>query len=98
MRRDGKTTRLIDAAVQALFADGEIYILTNKGVDAVDDGGRIRGLPEATPFFVDPDYSQGNMAQRDFYNRLVSRLSNEHRGQFETKSTSDYFRISIETN
>jgi len=86
MRRTGKTTRLIDEAVQMLFNDGEITVLNNyqlfdkaekwkRGFKDEQINARLR--------LIDPDARKDNKAQFYFYEALKRRLYTEHYGAFE---------------
>lgn len=87
MRRDGKTTRLIDAAIQELFNNGEVYVPS--GIKAMrlhgKDGGR--GIDDYLYFrmtkytdydFWEYDGSINVKAQDDFARRFKDRLNREH--------------------
>jgi hypothetical protein len=79
MRRSGKTTRLIDQAVQHLFEHGYIRILLNHEIfsDVLDK----RYTKEQQLFlvrFIDQDALPDNRAQLHFLQALSSRLAYEH--------------------
>ena len=87
MRQDGKTTRLIDAAIQELFTKGSVYI--PDGARAVrlhgKDGGR--GYDELMYHrmtkYTDYDFWDDNgkalpKVQDDFARRFKRRLNSEH--------------------
>lgn len=87
MRRDGKTTRLIDLAIQELFTKGIVYI--PRGADAVklasEDGRRGYGYDVyyAMIRYVDCDFWDKNnnfrpAVQDDFAIRFRRRLYSEH--------------------
>ena len=82
MRRTGKTTRLIDAAVQTLFTTGFIYIptksqLLNK-VNPLKRIMRVKNINDSQVFY---DLDE----QNHFYKCLKRRLYTEHHGSFEEK-------------
>ena len=85
MRRSGKTTRLIDEAVQLLFEHGEITILNNYKLFNRRSEWK-RGLTdkqiELRLKLVDYDAREDNQAQYYFIDGLKRRLYNEHRGSF----------------
>lgn len=82
MRRSGKTTRLIDTAIQALFERGELHLSLNDNVKSD---------------FLDPDSRKGNKAQRDFVDRLIKRLSIEHSGSYQTIKQGDFVLITLKS-
>lgn len=94
MRRSGKTTRLVDEAVQYLFKEGSIRIPSN---NEIFDKFYQKGLnnQQMVEFwkFVDVDARKDNRAQDDFLHKLRDRLLNEHkdrvvmigRNQFKVK-------------
>lgn len=80
MRRSGKTTRLIDKAVQHLFEKGSIQILLNNEIFNEDITNKMTDEEKANHFeFVDQDAAKGNYAQRDFLDRFSNRLLYEHK-------------------
>ena len=89
MRRTGKTTRLIDQAIQSLFANDQLYLLKkqalNKFRNIIKDGSTL---------FVDPDHRMSNQAQYDFIYRVMKRLEVEHAGTYKLKTVSkDYIHV-----
>jgi len=91
MRQTGKTTRLVDEAVQYLFAHGSIRILTNS---EIYNPNFMRGfkVPEVDMFlkFIDPDNRSDNSAQRYFIDMLNRRLATEHGGSTERISNTEF--------
>lgn len=91
MRQSGKTTRLVDAAVQHLFKHGSIKILTNS---EVFDKNSLRGYePEQVYMllkFIDPDTRPDNRAQQYFIEALDRRLATEHGGSTERISATEF--------
>jgi hypothetical protein len=86
MRRSGRTTRLVDAAIQTLFTEGEIYIPFSRWVE--DKVGRLGYSPEELQKrdrFI--DWIEGgemhNNTQIYLRNKILDRLHLEHNGQFE---------------
>ena len=80
MRRSGKTTRLIDKAVQHLFEKGSIRILLNNEIFNEEITSKMTDKEKADYFeFVDQDAAKGNYAQRDFLDRFSNRLLYEHK-------------------
>lgn len=100
MRRSGKTTRLIDQAVQHLFDKGRVVVPIS-GLDNVDRS--IRGDDPSTDIFFDPDsfnYEEMRsrpIAQRDFAYRLKSRLEIEHPGCFNTQKTGSEITFTLKS-
>jgi hypothetical protein len=80
MRRTGKTTRLIDAAIQSLFEKKELRLSLNHDVKSD---------------FLDQDSTPGNQAQRNFVERLVKRLSTEHSYCCEIKKQGNLVFITL---
>ncbi|MBS3914831.1 MAG: hypothetical protein KG003_10040 [Bacteroidetes bacterium] len=79
MRRSGKTTRLINEAIEILFKEKIIYIPTKQGIRTPN-----KWESKADKFnLIDPDYSESNMAQEDFIRRIFNRAMAEHPGQIE---------------
>lgn len=104
MRRDGKTTRLIDAAIQELFKEGIVYI--PRGADAVKlfsrDGRRGYGdeIYKKMMRYIDYDFIDYNnklhpAIQDNFASRFRRRLFVEH--EF-AKISIDGFIYKIEKN
>ena len=93
MRQSGKTTRLVDAAVQYLFAHGSIRILTNS---EIYNPNFMRGFrPEQVDMFlkfIDPDTRRDNSAQRYFIDMLNKRLAIEH-GESTERINNTEFRV-----
>lgn len=79
MRQSGKTTRLVDSAIQHLFENGYIRVLTNHEFYSNDF---LRGFtPEQVSMFakfMDPDSEVHSNAQREFIERLNLRIRIEH--------------------
>ena len=76
MRHTGKTTRLVDEAVQYLFEHGSIRILTNSGIY---NPIFMRGFrPEQVDMFlkfIDQDSRPDNNVQDHFIEMLNRRLT-----------------------
>jgi len=91
MRRSGKTTRLIDGAVQHLFEHGYIRILMNSEIYREDF---YRGFtPEQVGHFkkfIDQDALPDNRAQLHFLTALSSRLAYEHGYAVERISKTEF--------
>ena len=91
MRRSGKTTRMIDEAVQYLFEKGELYLFKKCGFK-----NAVRTLTNHQKLFVDPDHKMSNQAQQDFIYRVMKRLEVEHNGSHKIKTMSkDYIHVTI---
>lgn len=84
-RRTGKTTRLVDKAIQLLFDKGEIMILTNHEIFDREKQWK-RGLKkeqiEIAEQLIDRDVEKGNKAQEHFFLVLSNRLLHEHYGSY----------------
>lgn len=91
MRQSGKTTRLVDAAVQYLFKHGSIRILTNS---EIYNPNAMKGFrPEQVDMFlkfIDPDTRPDNRAQLYFIEALDRRLATEHGGSTERISRTEF--------
>jgi hypothetical protein len=79
MRRSGKTTRLIDEAVQHLFEHGYIRILLNHQIFN-ENFYRSYTKEQQLPLvkFIDQDALPDNRAQLHFLQALAARLDYEH--------------------
>lgn len=80
MRNTGKTTRLIDKAIQHLFETGRLKLLSNNEIFSRNGEG-MKGMKEED-IFVDHDTGPDNSVQKDFNMRIVDRLTREHAGKF----------------
>lgn len=80
MRKTGKTTRLIDQAIQHLFTNGTLFVPTSWLYKEKGGFGKVfRGTGANTyDVFSDPDWEPGNRAQHDFLKRLENRIIREH--------------------
>jgi hypothetical protein len=88
MRRSGKTTRLIDEAVQALFNEGEIIIPDGRWInDEHKRGFSIQQIDKINRF-IDDVYSPNGESQERFKRLLIRRLSIEHQDAFEVKGNT----------
>lgn len=100
MRRNGKTTRTIDEAIQKLFIDGEIIIPTKVQIEYYtshileDKRWNNDKITEyENKAVIDSDWSLG-YAQDDFRRRILKRLEFEHRDMFKTlKDDNSFFKI-----
>lgn len=80
MRRSGRTTRLVDEAIQYLFKNNEIILYTNF---------------DRRSNFLDPDARLHNLPQQHFVNTFIKRLELEHYGQFEVFKSKNSNKIEI---
>lgn len=78
MRRSGKTTRLVDEAIQ--------YLFNNKSVNL-----HITDFSKSD--FVDLDAERHNLAQKYFIDMLIKRLQNEHYGAFKINGNKNSISI-----
>jgi hypothetical protein len=82
MIQNGKTTRLIDEAIQELFKNGAIVVPDQCKLKDKDYRKTMaRQFPD-TKIFVDPDAADRNKAQFHFKRRLLTRLYSEHARSF----------------
>jgi hypothetical protein len=83
MRRSGKTTRLVDEAVQYLFRRGVIeFIPPGEVLDLNYVIGRLEIDKQMLLKFVDTDAYETPNAQDFFINQFCKRLSIEHYGSY----------------
>lgn len=80
MRKNGTTTRLIDAAVQHLFTKGSLKLLSQDDLNHLSREERRHPTKEleVSLKFVDPAAKKGNNAQEEFIQRFMMRLAMEH--------------------
>lgn len=94
MRQSGKTTRLVDKAVQYLFTYGYIRVLMNH---EIHNENFMRGFkPEQIDMFlkfIDSDSTPDNKAQHYFIETLNRRLATEHGGSTERISVTEFIVI-----
>ncbi len=94
MRRSGKTTRLVDEAIQQLFEVGNLYLPTSNDIQT--GFGKYLYDPDLVKLmqkFIDPDFRPGNQAQLDFIERVNKRLESEHYGVFERVSQNHFIIV-----
>lgn len=90
MRRSGKTTRMIDAAIQELFTTGQVYIPSGARLKVLLDKHGERGY-EAEEYnrmirYNDMDGFDSSKIQDYFCKRFKDRLFFEHgSSKFEVK-------------
>ncbi|MBB1150266.1 hypothetical protein H4K35_09010 [Myroides sp. NP-2] len=75
MRRSGRTTRIVDEAIQQLFTKGSIYVPTKTHLE--ENLKDTRSVKKNMNYIVDPDWDKG-YAQRDLFSRILKRLELEH--------------------
>lgn len=91
MRTSGRTTRLIDEAIQTLFNTGELHILKGHSVNALSH--HTRGLPDRVRAnMYDFTDSLEPRAQDLFIWKILNRLKTEHT-HFEIKKKEYGFEI-----
>jgi len=76
MRKTGKTTRVIDDAIQKLFIVGKITV-PSKSILERDSFYRGRKV-NSDVIIVDPDWRISNTVQRDLFERIARRVHVEH--------------------
>ena len=79
MRRNGKTTRAVDDAIQRLFTICEIWILKSEYLEKYQENLLLNynTLELKQKVVYDYDWKVNNM-QRIFYDKIKKRLDNEH--------------------
>lgn len=96
MRHTGKTTRLVDEAIQYLFTYGRILIPTKGYIHSPE---ALRGLTqsekECIVHFIDPDSSPENNAQTHFIVTFRRRLYGEHDREKIIEKKRDVISFSI---
>jgi hypothetical protein len=75
MRQSGNTTRLVDAAIQALFKESVIYVPSGIVNPFAEVGIEIKGRYKMPLPFID---SEDTEMQKRFINILIKRLDTEH--------------------
>lgn len=99
MRRTGKTTRLIDLAIQTLFTEGEIYIFSANELSKFGYPDKIRGFDKDIDKvfrFIDYDFKFNKIsnAQDNFKDRFIRRLHIEHpRTNIIINKDKNYFKL-----
>ena len=78
MRRLGRTTRLVDNAIQTLFQEGEIFIPDSSWLES-NGRGFTKEEIEKRNLFIDVEGT--GFSQKYFLRRLMRRLNAEHPGQ-----------------
>ena len=76
-RRTGKTTRMVDQAIQELFRYGRIRIPNQS--DILNSVHITNMAPQYTYVIIDPDYIEDTHIQQDLFKKIVKRLDNEHK-------------------
>jgi hypothetical protein len=91
MRQSGKTTRLVDTAVQYLFIYGHIRVLTSHEIHNKNFMRCFK--PEQIDMFlkfIDEDHRPDNKAQFYFIQTLNKRLANEHHRSVKRISETEF--------
>ena len=92
MRRSGKTTRLVDYAIQSLFSTGYIKVPSIHELK--------EGLYRESNIIVDEDAGVGDNIQKHLFDVIMCRLEVEHRSHQQpkvfrvnkNKRTIEYFK------
>ena len=91
MRATGKTTRLVDEAIQHLFKYGYVRILLNH---EIMDPNFYRGFTNEQILdlkrFIDPDFRDNNHAQLYLIGKIKDRIINEHGGSRISISKTEF--------
>lgn len=82
-RMTGKTTKLVNEAIEFLFENKFVYIADSDFIEK-NFVGLNRQHRESAMKFIDPDYKTSKNSQKDFKERFIKRLSFEHAGMFTT--------------
>lgn len=84
MRINGKTTRMVDVAIQELFTNGSIYIPTKTHLEQnIKDRCSIK---KHMNYIVDPDWDKGR-SQEQLFRTILKRLRSEHNLDFSDNLT-----------
>lgn len=97
MRRSGKTTKIIDAAIQQLFTEGEIWIPSKYKIRSVDvyDVKHFEFNEEyKVKAVIDEDWNKG-YAQEDLSERIIRRIDLEHKYQYEIEKQIGLVKIKL---
>lgn len=76
-RFTGKTTRVIDKAIQDLYQYGKLAVPKNKALEDVDFV-----FKDKTMTAMDPDWRSSPFIQVDLFHRILKRLQSEHPNQY----------------
>lgn len=90
MRATGRTTRMIDNAIQCLFEQGNIIVPSKHIKDE-----NLRSIKYR--IFIDLDSRVGNKAQEHFLKKLLNRLNQEHAGFYNFDNHNGIFHISVKS-
>lgn len=88
-RRNGKTTRLVNAAIEQLFDKGKIIIPPYHSLESPDSYVKYlieQGFVHGENVIVDEDYDVGINVQDHLFGTIVKRLKNENQYQYEIKN------------
>ncbi len=84
MRRDGKTTRTVDEAIQAIFKPENKGLIIVPHLDRNNEA-KVYGFKK-DQVFIDPDAEYGNHCQDHLRDTIIRRLLAEHRGFITNKN------------
>ena len=96
MRRTGKTTLLIDEAIQELFTKGEVYIPNSQQALKLvysKDGRRGKTSEKFSQMvkFIDHDFCKEHHDVQDFFaDRFRARLFTEHSTRYFVDNSTHY--------
>lgn len=76
-RFTGKTTRVIDKAIQDLYRYGKLAVPKNKALEDMDFV-----FKDKTMTAMDPDWRSSSFIQVDLFHRILKRLQSEHPNQY----------------
>lgn len=83
MRRTGKTTRLINSAIESLFQLGAIVVPTYEEIYIKKIPTIHSPILPACPPIVDEDWQCGFSTQENLFKGIIDRLNKEHNKQFD---------------
>jgi hypothetical protein len=88
-RRNGKSTRLIDEAIQELFKNKELFLITKQGIE---NGNKD---PKFKKRFIDGSEHDKFLYQNRFISRFEQRLKNEHESCYDIGVFEDYYHFKV---
>jgi len=94
MRRSGKTTRMIDAAIQELFTTGTVYVPSGAEAKTLRKEHGYRGYTNmeymSMTKFIDMEDGDGVKVQDYFSDKFRKRLYSEHNRTYFVEKGSKY--------
>ena len=99
MRRTGKTTRLVNEAIEYIFKNGELVVFNQHQINKFEKEGargQTKEFVDCAMRFIDVDSNtRAPSIQQYFIDKLRSRLEIEHQGSFEVDEFSNATRFKV---